>query len=79
LAQEGANNGFARARGRSYVELKLEVQAQRRHKHGAAVAVVTGIIDMLQPKRWIDSAPCVERVKRFNDIFSAVVQTAIPQ
>src|SRR5271170_5028860 len=59
--------------------LKLNMQAQSRDEHRPAVAVVAGIIDMLQTERGINSAPGVQRVKRFDNVFPAVIQTAVSQ
>src|ERR1700692_3557056 len=43
-------------------QLKLNMQTQRRYQNRPPVAVIAGIVDMLQSERGIDSAPCVECV-----------------
>jgi hypothetical protein len=59
--------------------LELHVEAQRRHKDGAAIPVVSRIVDVLPPQRRIYSAPDVERVIGLDNIFAAVIQAAITQ
>ena len=62
----------------SRLSLELHVQAQRRDENRPTVAVVARIVDVLQSKCRIDAAPRVKRVVGFNNIFTAVVQAAIP-
>jgi hypothetical protein len=44
-----------------------------------AVAVVAGIIDVLQVERAIHASPAVDRVKHLENVFAAIVQMAIAQ
>src|SRR5579872_969117 len=45
----------------------------------SAVAVVSGIVDVLNIGRQIDSSPDMERVVGFQDIFSAVVEMTVAE
>jgi len=47
--------------------------------HRTAVAVVAGIIDVLQVERAIHASPDVDRVKHLENVFAAIVQMAIAQ
>ena len=53
--------------------------AERGDEHGAAVAVVAGVIDVLQAGREVDAAPDVGCVVGLHDIFAAVVETAVAE
>src|ERR1700728_3951592 len=59
--------------------LKLDVGAERRNDDGAAIAVVTGIDDMLHARREVDTAPHVRRVVGLKNIFASITQRAISQ
>src|SRR6476660_2312631 len=59
--------------------LKLEVESQRRHNHRAAIAVVAGVVDILETRGRINAAPNVQGVVHLYDIFAAIVETAITQ
>ena len=51
----------------------------RRDEHGAAVAVVAGVVDVLQAGGEVDAAPDVDGVIGLQDIFAAVVQGAVAE
>jgi hypothetical protein len=53
------------------------MEAQRWNKYGAAVTVVTRMIDILEVDGRIDAPPQVQCVKRLHDIFAAVVELAV--
>src|ERR1035437_8894850 len=59
--------------------LKLDVGAERRNDDGAAIAVVTGIDDMLHTGCEVYTAPHVRRVVGLKNIFAAIIQLAIAQ
>jgi hypothetical protein len=59
--------------------LELHVQTQTGDQHRAPVAVIARIVDMLQVERRIDSAPSMQCVIRFHDVFAPVVQAPIAQ
>ena len=58
---------------------KLEMKAEGWRKHGAAVAVVSGVIDVLRVERGVDAAPHVQRVLGFDDVLASVVQCAVAE
>src|SRR5258708_40021202 len=58
---------------------KLQVQTQRRYQDGAAVAIVARMVHILKSDRRISAAPDVQCVIRFEDIFAAVIEAAVPQ
>lgn len=53
------------------------VKPQRRHEYWAAVPVVARIIDMLQPRRDVNTAPNMCGVIGFYDIFASVAKRAV--
>ncbi len=53
--------------------------AERGDEDGAAVAVVAGVVDVLQAGCEVDAAPDVDCVVGFQDIFAAVVEGAIAE
>jgi hypothetical protein len=57
--------------------LEFEMEAQCGHEHRSSVAVIAGIVDMLKPEGWINAAPDMKRVIRFDDVFAAVVEPAV--
>jgi hypothetical protein len=59
--------------------LKFKVQAQGGNNHRSAVAIVTGIVDVLYASRWVKPAPKMQRVIRLLNGFTPVIETAITQ
>src|SRR5215475_529060 len=59
--------------------LELQVNSGRGHERRPAIAVVAGIIDVLQIESSKQTPPDVGVVVRFLDIFSAVVQVSVAQ
>ncbi len=59
--------------------LELYVEAERGDEDGAAVAVVAGVVDVLQAGRDVNAAPDVGCIVGFDDIFAAVVEIAIAE
>jgi hypothetical protein len=55
------------------------VKSKCRHEHRAAVAVITGIVDVLQSKRRIDPTPQVSGVIGLDNVFPAVVETPVSE
>ena len=51
--------------------------SEARNQYGAAVAVVAGIVDVLETGGEIDAAPEVDGIVGFEDVFATVVQCAI--
>ncbi len=62
-----------------YGALEVDVHADGFDQHRAAVLVVAGMIDELQVKRVVDSAPGVQVVVALEDVFAGVVQVAVAQ
>jgi hypothetical protein len=59
--------------------LELDVEAEGGDEDRAAVAVVAGIVDVLQAGSNVDAAPKVGSVVGLHNIFAAVVESAIAQ
>src|SRR5271166_1568305 len=59
--------------------LELDVGAEGGDEDGTAVAVVAGVVDVLQAGCDIDAAPDVEGVVGLQNIFAAVVQLAVAE
>src|SRR5580700_8397650 len=59
--------------------LKLNVQTQGGNNHRSAVAVVTGVVDVLYPDRWVKSAPKMQCVIGLLNGFSPIPEAAIAQ
>ena len=59
--------------------LELQVKPQARHQHGSAIAVISGMVDVLQIEGAEEAAPYVEVVIRFDDVLPPVVQSTIAQ
>ena len=57
--------------------LELQMQPERWNQHGSAVAIVAGILDVLQPRCHVYSTPDVRRVVGLHDIFAAVIESAV--
>jgi len=55
------------------------VKPEGRHKHRPAVAVVTGIVNVLQARRDVDAAPHMGGVVALDNVFAAVVQGAVAE
>jgi len=55
------------------------MRAERGHYHRSTIPVVSGIVDVLQAGRQIDSTPNVNRVKGLHDVLTTVVQVAIAE
>ena len=53
--------------------------AERRHNHRPAIAVVSGIVDVLHARSQVNAAPHVDRVVGLDDVLPAVVQLAIAE
>ena len=60
-------------------DLQFDVQSQHRHDYRSAVTIVAGIVDVLQSKRRVKSAPNVKCVVALHDILTPVIQSAIPE
>src|SRR5579871_771478 len=58
---------------------EFHMGTERRYNHRSAVAVVSGIIDVLHTGRHINSAPDVCRVVGLHDGLAAIVQAAIAE
>lgn len=61
------------------VHSEIRVEAEPRHDHRAAVAVVTGMADVLEIRRYEDPAPHMERVVGFENLLRVVVEPAIAE
>jgi len=61
------------------VTLELDVGAEARDDHRAAVAVVTGVGDVLEAGGEVDAAPGVDGVVSFENIFAAVGEVAVAE
>src|ERR1700682_4080286 len=59
--------------------LKFEVQAQGGNNDRSAVAIVTGIVNVLYASRWVKPAPKMHRVIGLLNGFTSVIETAITQ
>ena len=57
--------------------LEFEMQAQRWRQHRSPVAVIAGIVDVLEPKGRINPPPDMQRVIRLDDIFAAVIEPPV--
>src|ERR1700751_207437 len=55
------------------------MQPERRHEDRPAVAIVAGIVDVLDAGGDIDSAPQVQGVIGLDDVFPTVIQMAIAE
>src|SRR2546425_12218203 len=55
------------------------MEAHRGHQHRAAVAIVAGIVDVLQDQRSEEATPEVDRVISLDDEFPPVIQPAVAQ
>ena len=55
------------------------MKPEGRHKHRPAVAVVTGIVNVLQARRDVDAAPHMGGVVALDNVFAAVVQAPSPR
>ncbi len=55
------------------------MEAERGDEDGAAVAVVAGIVDVLQAGGEVNAAPDVGCIVGFDDIFAAIVEAAIAE
>src|ERR1700688_5203426 len=55
------------------------MQAHGRNNHRSAVAVVTGIVDVLHADRWVKPAPKMQRVIGFLNSFTPVIEAAVTQ
>jgi len=53
------------------------MQAEGWSKQGAAIAVISRVIDVLRVERGEDSAPHVQRVVGFDDVLAAIIQFAV--
>src|SRR5216683_667247 len=62
-----------------YWHLELQMQAQRRHDYRSAVPVISGIVNVLQAKRRINTPPDMKRVITFDDVLAPVVQASFAQ
>jgi hypothetical protein len=59
------------------VGLKFEMKSKRWNKYWTAVAVIAGVVGVLQVGGEVDSAPNVNRLIGFDDVFAAVAQPSI--
>src|ERR1700674_5455638 len=55
------------------------MQSQCRHDHRSPVPIVSGIVDVLQAERRINSPPNMERVIRLDDVLAPVIKAAIAE
>ena len=55
------------------------MQSEAGDKHRAAIAVVAGILDMLQVRGCVNSAPDMRGVVGLDNIFATVIQTAVSE
>ena len=55
------------------------MKTERGDEDGAAVAVVAGIVDVLEAGRDVDAAPDMGGVVGFHNIFAAVVESAVAE
>src|SRR5271166_6590443 len=55
------------------------MSAERRHNHWTAIAVVSGMVDVLHAGSKINAAPHVDRVIRFHDVLPTIVQFAVAE
>jgi hypothetical protein len=60
-------------------KLEFEVKAETRNKDRASVAVVAGVIDVLEIEPGVETAPEVGVVIGFEDSFAPVVQVAVAE
>src|SRR5215469_5490895 len=58
---------------------EFDVGAEGRDDHGAAVAVVSRVVDVLEPGSEVDPAPDVQRVVGLDDVFPAVVEASVTE
>ena len=63
----------------SALYLKFDVQSQCRHEHWTAVLIVSAIIDVLQARSKVNSAPDMRRVVGFHNVFAAIAKRAVAQ
>lgn len=59
--------------------LELQVQSKRRHNHRSAIPVVARVVDVLHAQRREKPSPDMQRVIALDNVFPAVVQSAIAQ
>src|SRR5262249_12398437 len=57
--------------------LQFDVYPQREDRDGTAIAVVGGMIDLVEVSRHVDALADLTAVVDFQDLFQAVVQTAV--
>ena len=70
---------LGRAMRRALRPSEFEVKSKRGRDYGSAITVVAWVIDVLKSERGIEAAPNVHGVKRFDDVFAAVVQAAVAE
>ena len=66
-----------RARNRSPKPSKLHMRPDRSHKHRPAVAVISGVHNVLSARRHINSPPNMRGVIGFQNIFPPVIQLSV--
>src|SRR6266576_147711 len=59
--------------------LELHMQSQRRNDYRSAVSIVSGIVDVLQAERRINSPSNMERVIRFDDVLAPEIRGPSPR
>jgi len=62
-----------------YAQLEIDVGAEAGDEDWAAIAVVAGIVDVLEAGGEVDAAPGVNGVVRLDDVFASVVKVAVAE
>ncbi len=61
------------------VFLEFQVEAEPGRQHGASVAIIAGMVDVLNFDAAENAAPKMRVVVALDDIFTAVVERAVAQ
>lgn len=61
------------------IYLEFRVEAQRWHRHRTAIAIISGIVDVLCAKSEVNATPKMRGVVSFHNVFGPITKCAITQ